>query len=189
MWKYVKSLEFPVNIKTKDLAFAKLMVTQIGGYAGELNAALRYLNQRYSMPTDEGKALLTEIATEELAHVEILQAMMYQLVKGATVQELKASGLDANFTEHGYNFYPTDANGVPYTVQYYAVTGDPIADLTENLAAEEKARVVYEHLMTLTNNKDILAPLAFLRQREIIHYQRFGELLDKYNEMKQRNLI
>ncbi len=189
MWKYEKHLEFPVNIKTKNLRFAKILITQIGGFAGELGASLRYLNQRYTMPTDEGKALLTEIGTEEMAHIEILSAMMYQLMQGATFEELKANGLEAMYTEHGYNFFPTDANGVPFSVTLYAVTGDPIADLTEDLAAEEKARVTYEHLMNMTDDKDILAPLSFLRQREVIHYQRFGELLDKYNILKDKGLL
>lgn len=189
MWRYEKMLEFPVNIKKKDLHFAKVLITQIGGFAGELGAALRYLNQRYTMPTEEGKALLTDIGTEEMAHIEILSAMLHQLTKGATIEEIKAAGLESNYTEHGLNFYPTDANGVPFTVTVYAVTGDPIVDLTEDLAAEEKARIVYEHLMDLTNNPDILAPLAFLRQREIIHYQRFGELLTHYNKLKEQGLL
>ncbi len=189
MWKYEKYLEFPVNITKRDLSFAKIMVTQIGGYAGELGAALRYLNQRYTMPTEEGKALLTDIGTEEMAHIEILSAMLYQLMKGATPQEIKAAGLESNYTEHGLNFYPVDANGVPFSVTVYAVSGDPITDLTENMAAEEKARAVYEHLMDLTDNPEILSPLAFLREREIIHYQRFGELLTHYNQLKEQGLL
>lgn len=182
MWTYEKRLAMPLNITKPDLKFAKILVTQFGGFAGELNAALRYLNQRFTMPTDEGKALLTDIGTEELAHVEMIESMLCALTKGATKEDFKKAGFEANYVEHGINHYPTDANGVPYTVLEYASTGDPIVDLTENLAAEEKARIVYERLMDMTDNPEILAPLAFLRQREIIHYQRFAELLTKYTK-------
>lgn len=186
MWVYEKRLMLPINIKTKNIGLAKQIITQFGGYAGELGAALRYLTMRYTMPTDEGKALLTDIATEELAHIEMIQTIIAQLTKGATVEELKKAGLASNYVEHGYNMFPVDANGVPFTAQVFAVTGDPIVDLTENLAAEEKARIVYERLMDLTDEEDILAPLSFLREREIIHYQRFLELLTKYNKMKEK---
>ena len=133
MWKYVKSLEYPVNIKKKDLKMAKYLVTQYGGANGELAAAFRYLNQRYTMPDDKGKALLTDIGTEELAHVEMISAMIYQLLNGATLEELKEAGLASHYTEHGYGLYPTDSNGVPFTVSYFATTGDPIADLSEDM--------------------------------------------------------
>ena len=182
MWKYVKSLEYPVNIKKKDLKMAKYLVTQYGGANGELGAALRYLNQRYNMPDEKGKALLTDIGTEELAHVEIISAMVYQLLKGATKEELENAGLASHYTEHGNALYPTDSNGVPFTVAYFATTGDPLADLSEDMAAEEKARATYEHLITLTNDKDIIDVLLFLRQREIIHFQRFKELYDEYKK-------
>lgn len=137
MWRYVKSLEYPVNIKKKDLRMAKFLVTQYGGANGELGAALRYLNQRYTMPDERGKALLTDIGTEELGHVEMICAMIYQLTKDATLEELKAAGLDTNYTEHRKAVYPTDSNGVPFTVTYFATTGDPVADLAEDMAAEE----------------------------------------------------
>ena len=183
MWKYEKTLQYPVNIKNRDLRMAQLLVTQYGGANGELAAAWRYLNQRYTMPDEKGKALLTDIGTEELAHVEIISTMVYQLMKDATIEELKAAGLDTHYAEHGRALFPTDANGVPFTAKYFAATGDPIADLQENLAAEQKARAVYENLMDLTNDPDVLAPLSFLRQREIIHFQRFLEL---YNEYKAK---
>ena len=122
MWKYVKSLEYPVNIKKKDLRMAKYLVTQYGGANGELAAAFRYLNQRYTMPDDKGKALLTDIGTEELAHVEMISAMIYQLLNGATLKELKEAGLESHYAEHGYGLYPTDSNGVPFTVSYFATT-------------------------------------------------------------------
>lgn len=180
MWKYVKSLEYPVNIKKKDLRMAKYLVTQYGGANGELGAAFRYLNQRYTMPDNKGKALLTDIGTEELAHVEMISAMIYQLLNGATLKELKEAGLESHYAEHGYGLYPTDSNGVPFTVSYFATTGDPLADLSEDMAAEQKARATYENLINLTDDPDVIGPLLFLRQREIIHFARFKELYDEY---------
>ncbi len=186
MWLYDKKLEFPVNIRRKDLKMAKYIISQLGGPEGELAAALRYLHQRYTMPTDEGKALLTDIGTEELAHVEMIATMVYQLTRGATPEELKTADLATYYTDHGDGVYPVNASGVPLTAAYFSVTGDPIADLTEDLAAEQKARTVYEHLMTLTDDPDILAPLSFLRQREVIHYHRFLEYLNKIQSMKDQ---
>lgn len=182
MWKYVKTLQYPVNIKKKDLKMAKFLVTQYGGSNGELAAAWRYLNQRYTMPDDKGKALLTDIGTEELAHVEIISTMIYQLMKDATLEELKNAGLDAHYAEHGKSLYPTDANGIPFTVAYFASTGDPLADLSEDMAAEQKARAVYENLINLTNDQDVIDVLLFLRQREIIHFERFKELYEEYKK-------
>ena len=186
MWKYVKTLQYPVNIKKKDLRMAKYLVAQYGGANGELAAAWRYLNQRYTMPDDKGKAILTDIGTEELAHVEIISAMIYQLTKGATLEELKKAGLDTNYAEHGTSLYPTDASGVPFTVAYFASTGDPLADLSEDMAAEQKARAVYENLIDLTNDQDVIDILLYLRQREIIHYTRFKELFDEYSKKKYK---
>lgn len=182
MWAYEKRLQYPVNIKSKDLRMAKLLVTQYGGSNGELAAALRYLNQRYTMPDDKGKALLTDIGTEELAHVEMIQTMITQLMKDATIEEIKNNGLDSHYAEHNKGLYPTDANGVPFTVAYFATTGDPISDLTENIAAEQKARAVYENLINLTDDPDVLGPLLWLRQREVVHFNRFSELLEEYRE-------
>lgn len=182
MWAYQKILQYPIDIKNKDLRMAKCLVTQYGGSNGELAAALRYLNQRYTMPDERGKALLTDIGTEELAHVEMISTMVYQLLKNASIEEIKEAGLGGHYAEHGRALFPTDANGVPFTAAYFATTGDPIADLEEDLAAEQKARAVYENLMDLTNDPDLLAPLAFLRQREIIHFQRFKELYNYYKK-------
>ena len=182
MWKYVKTLEYPVNIKKKDLRMARYLVTQYGGSNGELAAAWRYLNQRYTMPDEKGKALLTDIGTEELAHVEIISTMIYQLMKDATIDELKAAGMDTHYAEHGKGLYPTDANGVPFTVAYFATTGDPLADISEDMAAEQKARAVYENLINLTDDKDVIDVLLFLRQREIIHFNRFKELYEEYKK-------
>ncbi len=186
MFKYVKRLEYPINIKKKDLKMAKFLVTQYGGSNGELAAALRYLNQRFSMPDNKGKALLTDIGTEELGHVEMLQTMVHQLTKGASVDELIEAGLGAHFAEHGKGLYPTDANGVPFTVAYFATTGDYLADISEDMAAEQKARAVYENLIDMTDDPDLIAPLLFLRQREIVHYQRFKELFEYYQDMSNR---
>ena len=183
MWKYEKRLQYPVNIKTKDLKMAKFLVEQYGGANGEMAAALRYLNQRYTMPDERGKALLTDIGTEELAHIEMICTMIYQLTKDATVEELKAAGLGGHYAAHGKDLYPTDANMVPFTVTYFAAVGDPLADLYEDMAAEQKARAVYENLITMTNDPDVLGPLLWLRQREVVHFNRFKELYDHYKSM------
>ncbi len=185
MWKYEKILEFPVNIKKKDLKMAKYLVTQFGGGNGELGAALRYLTQRFIMPTNEAKALLTDIGTEELAHIEMIITMIYQLTKDATVDELKEAGLDTNYAEHGNAIFASNSNGVPFTASYISISEDYIACLLEDLAAEEKARACYEQLMNMTDDVDILEPLSFLRQREIVHFQRFGEMLVKLQELKE----
>jgi len=182
MWAYEKRLQYPVNIKSKNLRMAKLLVTQYGGSNGELAAALRYLNQRYTMPDDKGRALLTDIGTEELAHVEMLQTMISQLMSNASMDEIKKSGLDTHYAEHKKGLFPTDANGVPFTVSYFATTGDPIADLTEDIAAEQKARAIYENLINLCDDPDILGPLLWLRQREVVHFNRFSELLEDYRK-------
>ena len=182
MFKYVKSLEYPINIKKKDMRMARYIVTQYGGANGELAAALRYLNQRYTMPDDKGKALLTDIGTEELGHVEMICTMLYQLTKGATVEELKKAGMDTFYAEHGPDTFPTDSNGVPFTASYFASVGDPLANISEDMAAEQKARAVYENLINLTDDPDVIGPLLFLRQREIIHFNRFKELYKEYKK-------
>lgn len=182
MWKYVKTLQYPINIKKKDIRMAKYLVTQYGGANGELAAAWRYLNQRYTMPTDKGKALLTDIGTEELAHVEMISTMIYQLTKDATLAELTEAGLDKHYVEHGLSLYPTDTEGIPFTVAYFASTGDALADLSEDMAAEQKARAIYENLIDLTEDDDVRNILLYLRQREIVHYTRFKELFDEYKK-------
>ena len=180
MWNYSKKLQYPVSIHTKDIEMAKYIITQFGGPNGELSASMRYLSQRYTMPDDEGKALLTDIGTEELGHLEMICAMVYQLTKGASMEELKNAGLQSYYTEHGTALFPADSNGVPFNAMSFASLSDPVACLAENMAAEQKARTVYENLMDLTNNPEILAPLSFLRQREIVHYERFKNLYEKY---------
>ena len=177
MWIYEKKLEYPINIKSKDIRMAKNIITQYGGPDGELGASLRYLTQRYSMPTGKTKALLNDIGTEELAHLEMVCSMVYQLIKDASIEEIKAAGLDAYYSEHGSAVFPVDANGIPWTASYIQATGDPITDLTENMAAEQKARATYERLIALCDDPDVRDPLRFLWTREVIHFQRFGEAL------------
>ena len=184
MFKYVKSLQYPINIKKKDLKMAKYIISQYGGPQGELAAALRYLNQRFTMPDEKGKALLTDIGTEELGHVEMICTMLYQLTKDATIEELEKAGLGKHFTEHGKDLFPENTEGVPLTSAYFSAVGDPIANISEDMAAEQKARAIYENLIELSDDPDVIGPLLFLRQREIIHFTRFKELYDYYNKKR-----
>ena len=177
MWYYVKTLEYPINLKSNDLRMAKYLISQYGGPDGELSAALRYLNQRYTMPTGKSKGLLTDIGTEEMAHVEMIATMIYQLMSNATLEELERAGLGGHYTDHGRALYFTDSQGNPWTATYIQAKGEVIADLHEDMAAEQKARVTYEWLINLTDDNEIKEILKFLRQREIVHYQRFGEAL------------
>lgn len=182
MFRYEKMLEYPINIKKKDVRMARLLMAQLGGPDSELGAALRYLCQRFTMPDGKGKALLSDIGSEELGHVEMIQTMVSQLIKDATLKELKEAGLDGFYVQHKKGSYPVDANGVPFTASYFQSTGDPIVDLQEDMAAEEKARATYENLITMTNDADLLAPLNFLRQREVVHFNRFKQLHDEYKK-------
>ena len=182
MFKYEKMLEYPINIKKKDIKMAKLLVSQFGGSDGELGAALRYLSQRFTMPEERGKALLTDIGTEELGHIEMICTMIRELIKDATIEEIKEANLESWYVSHSKGVYPFNQDGVPFTSAYIASSGNPIVDLQEDLAAEEKARATYENLMDLTSDESLLAPLSFLRQREVVHYNRFKELLDYYKE-------
>ena len=180
MFEYSKRLLFPINIKKKDLKLAQCIVTQYGGPYGELGAAIRYFNQRGVMPDERGRNLLTDIATEELGHVEMICTMLIQLTKGATLQEYIDAGLAKHYTEHGFGIFPSDVNGVPFNLANLGATGDYEADLEEDMAAEEKARVTYEHLIDLTNDPDVINVLLYLRQREVVHYARFKELRETY---------
>ena len=150
----------------------------------ELGAGLRYLTQRYSMPDDRVRATLTDIGTEEMAHWEMIATMIHQCMQGAWMEELTAAGLDGYYVLHNHGVFPADPNGIPFTSAYIQCTGDPIADLVEDMAAEQKARATYEHLMNMTDNAQILEPLYFLREREIVHYQRFGECLEIVQAIK-----
>ena len=178
MWMYEKKLQYPVCIKCANPKMAKYIITQYGGPDGELAASLRYLSQRFSMPTNDGKAVLNDIGTEELAHLEMVGAMVYQLTKGVPAKELEKLGLGAYYSDHDHAVYPVSASGVPFTAAYIQSKGDPIADLQEDLAAEAKARATYENLLNLADDPDVIDPLRFLRAREIVHFQRFGELLN-----------
>ena len=183
MFKYSKKLVYPICIKKKDLKMAKYLITQFGGPDGELGASLRYFSQKFTMPDDKGKALLNDIATEELSHVEMICTMIHQLTENATFEELEKAGLGSYYTQHGVSLFPVDASGVPFTASYFASTGDVIANLSEDMAAEQKARATYETLIDQTTDEDIIGPLLFLRQREIVHFNRFKELYDYYKKL------
>lgn len=180
MFLYEKRLQYPIDIKKKDLRMAKYIISQYGGPHGEMGASTRYLAQRYSMPDERGRTLLTEIGTEEIGHEEMICTIVYQLTKDASMKELEEAGLSSYYVDHGVGLYPADANGNPFTAAYIASTGDFITDLTEDLAAEEKARSTYEHLLDLAKDQDVIAPLMFLRQREVVHYNRFRDMLNVY---------
>ncbi len=177
MWRYEKRLQFPVKIQTPNARLAKAIVSQLGGPDGELAASLRYLSQRYAMPTRENMALLTDIGTEELAHMEIISAIIRQLTQNLTLEQIRAQGFDDYYVDHTLGIWPQAASGAAFTAAYFQSKGDPITDLSEDMAAEQKARTTYENLIRLADDPDVLAPLRFLREREIVHYQRFGEAL------------
>ena len=187
MWLYEKKLEYPVNIRKKDLKMAKLLLEQYGGGDGEFAAAMRYLNQRYTMPDEKGYALLNDIGTEELAHVEMIATMVTQLMNGATKEELEQAGLTPSYVYGDHAIFPINAHGVPFTSAYIDTKGDYRADLESDMAAEQRARATYEYLMDLTNDPDLLAPLSFLRQREVVHYERFKNLRDYYLKKYGKN--
>ena len=177
MWIYEKKLEYPVKIKNPDPRMAKVIITQYGGPDGELAASIRYLSQRFSMVTPQARATLNDIGTEELAHLEMVGTMVYQLVKGASIDEIKAAGLDSYYADHDRGVYPISAAGNPFTAAYIQSKGNPVVDLYENMAAEQKARATYEWLIDLADDPDVIDPLKFLREREVVHFQRFGEAL------------
>jgi spore coat protein JC len=175
MFHYEKKLQYPVNIKNPNPKMAKIIIAQYGGPDGELGASLRYLSQRYTMPYPELKGLLTDIGTEELGHFEMIGAIVYQLTRGLSIDEIKAAGFDSYFVDHTTGIYTVAASGDPYTASSFASKGDVITDLHEDLAAEQKARTTYDNILRLCDDPDVIDPIRFLRQREIVHYQRFGE--------------
>ena len=175
MWIYEKKLQYPVRIKNSNPALAKLIISQYGGPHGELGASLRYLSQRYSMPYPELRAILTDIGTEELAHLEMVGTIVYQLTRNLTQEEIQKQGFDAYFIDHTTGVYPVAASGAPFSAASIAVTGDTLADINEDLAAEQKARVTYDNILRFADDPDVRDPIKFLREREIVHYQRFGE--------------
>ena len=177
MWLYEKKLEYPVKIKNPNPALAKFIISQVGGPDGEFGAATRYLQQRYSMPYAQVKGILTDIGTEELAHIEMVSAIIHQLTRCLTPEQIKRSGFDTYFVDHGTGVYPQAAAGVPFSTSVLQVTGDTYADLYEDLAAEQKARKTYDNILRLADDPDVRDPIKFLREREIVHFQRFGDAL------------
>lgn len=177
MWMYDKKLQYPIKIKNPNATYAKIIISQLGGPDGELGAAMRYLNQRYTMPYNEVIGILTDVGTEELAHLEMIAAMIYQLTLGLSVDEIKRQGFDTYFVDHTVGVYPQAASGVPFDMKYIGVKGDTIADLNEDLAAEQKARVTYDNILRLVDDPDVRDPIKYLRERELVHYQRFGDAL------------
>lgn len=175
MWQYEKKLQYPVKIKRPNPKLAQIIISQYGGPDGELGASLRYLSQRFAMPYPELKGLLTDIGTEELGHLEMIGAIVYQLTRNLTPEQIKTGGFDAYFVDHTTGVYPASAAGVPFTAAYVQSKGDCITDLHEDLAAEQKARTTYDNILRFVDDPDVADPIRFLREREIVHYQRFGE--------------
>ena len=175
--KYCIKLQYPVNIKNNNPKLAQAIIDQLGGPDGELAASMRYLNQRYAAPYAQVKGVLTDIGTEELAHLEIVSAILYQLTRNLSIEQIKESGFDTYFVDHTTGIYPAGSSGMPFTAAYFQSKGDPVTDLVEDLAAEQKARATYENILRLTDDPDVRDPIKFLREREIVHFQRFGEAL------------
>ena len=189
MFVYEKKLQYPVRIKNCNPKLVALIISQYGGPDGELGASLRYLSQRYAMPYPELKGLLTDIGTEELGHLEMIGAIVHQLTRKLSDEQIKSAGFDAYFVDHTAGVYPTAASGFPFSAAALAVKGDVIADLTEDLAAEQKARVTYDNILRLSDDPDVNDVIRFLREREIVHFQRFGEAIELAKaRMDQKNV-
>lgn len=189
MFIYDKKLQYPVKIDNPNPRLAAIIISQYGGPDGELGASLRYLSQRYSMPFDELKGLLTDIGTEELGHLEMVGAIVHQLTRKLSDDQIRDSAFAPYFVDHTAGVYPTAASGFPWTAASMAVKGDPIADLTEDLAAEQKARVTYDNILRLSDDPDVNDVIKFLREREIVHFQRFGEAIELLRrKLNQRNV-
>ena len=177
MFIYQKKLQYPINIRRPNPKLASVIISQYGGPDGELGASLRYLSQRYAMPYDEVKAVLTDIGTEELGHLEMVATIVHQLTRNLSIEEIKNSGFAPYFVDHTVGIWPQAASGMPFSSASMQSTGDPITDLSEDMAAEQKARTTYDNILRLIDDPDVIAPIRFLREREIVHYQRFGEAL------------
>lgn len=177
MWTYEKKLQYPVKIKNTNPALAKFIISQYGGPDGEIGASLRYLSQRYAMPNRKVAAILTDVGNEELGHFEMVAAIVHQLTRDMTIDQIKEAGMEAYFVDHTAGVYAQAAAGFPFDALCFAVKGDPITDLTEDLAAEQKARTTYDNIIRMVDDPDVLDPIRFLREREIVHFQRFGEAL------------
>ena len=189
MFVYEKKLQYPVKIKNPNPALAKFIVSQYGGPDGEFGASMRYLSQRFSMPYPELKGLLTDIGTKELGHIEMVGTILHQLTREMTPEEIKKAGFDLYFVDHTAGVYPTAASGFPWSAASIGVKGDPIADLNEDLAAEQKARVTYDNILRLSDDPDVNDVIKFLREREIVHFQRFGEAIQNLRERLNRKNI
>ncbi|MBQ4530510.1 MAG: manganese catalase family protein [Lachnospiraceae bacterium] len=186
MWNYEKRLQYPVNIKNPNPKLAQVIISQFGGPDGELAASMRYLSQRYAMPYREVMGVLTDIGTEELAHLEMIGTIVHQLTRNLTPEEIVASGFDKYYVDHTTGIWPQAAGGIPFNACEFQSKGDPITDLVEDLAAEQKARSTYDNILRLVHDNEVADPIRFLREREIVHFQRFGEALrlvqDKLDE-------
>ena len=188
MFVYEKKLQYPVKIKNTNPRLASVIISQYGGPDGESAAAMRYLSQRYAMPYEKGKAILTDIGTEELGHWEIIAAIVHQLTRNLTPEEIEASGFGPYYIDHTTGIWPQAAGGVPFNACEFQFKGDPITDLFENLAAEQKARVTYDNILRMVKDSEVCDPIRFLREREIVHFQRFGEALrDVQDHLDSRN--
>lgn len=182
MWVYEKRLQFPVNIKKTCPKTAQYIISQYGGPDGELSASMRYLSQRYTMPCKKVGGLLTDIGTEELAHMEIICAIIYQLTKNLTIEEAKTAGFDAYYIDHTAGIWPQAAGGIPFCATEFQSKGDAITDLHEDMAAEQKARSTYDNILRFVTDPDVREPIKFLREREVVHFQRFGEALEQIKD-------
>ena len=188
MWIYEKKLEYPVNIKNPNPALAKFIISQVGGPDGELAASQRYLSQRFSMPYRDAMATLTDVGTEELAHLEMVQTIIHQLTRNMSIEDIKKAGMEQYFVDHTAGVYPQAAAGFPFDALSFAVKGDVITDLHENMAAEQKARTTYDNIIRMVDDPDVLDPIKYLREREIVHFQRFGETLENVKDrMNSKN--
>lgn len=185
MWIYEKKLQFPIKITKPDARMAKLILEQYGGADGEWSASLRYLSQKFTMNHESCKAALNDIGTEELAHTEMVATMVHQLTRGLTDAQIREAGMDPYYVAHGLGIFPASAAGIPFSATVLQSKGDPLVDLYEDMAAEQKARKTYEYLIRLCDNAEVLGPLRFLREREIVHFQRFGECLN-ITQMKRQ---
>ena len=189
MFVYNKKLQYPVKIERPNPQLARIILTQYGGPDGELGASLRYLSQRYSMPFDDLKGLLTDIGTEELGHLEMIGAIVHQLTRNMKDKQMKDPAFAPFFVDHTAGVYPAAASGTPWSAATMQVKGDPMADLVEDLAAEQKARVTYDNILRISDDPDVNDVIRFLREREIVHFQRFGEAIEKLREkLNQKNV-
>ena len=189
MFVYQKKLQYPVKIARPNPRLASIIISQYGGPDGELGASMRYLSQRYSMPFDEQKGLLTDIGVEELGHLEMVAAIVHQLTRNLKDKDIENTPLAAYFVDHTNGVYPTAASGFPWTAASMQVKGDPIADLTEDMGAEQKARVTYDNILRLSDDPDVNDVIKFLRQREVVHFQRFGESMEQLRQkLNQKNV-